>query len=93
MTWKRLNTETDQKNEETDQKYWESPQKYWEIPLKYLNKIRGNGYTILGNLSKKGGNSSKLEFRGTSKKFEEIAEMPQKPVIEGFPRIFDPFPC
>ena len=54
----------------------------------------GNGYTILGNRSKKRGNSSKFEFRGISEKFEEIAEMPQKkPVFEGFPRIFDPFPC
>ena len=71
--------ETDQKNEETDQKYWESPQKYWEIPLKYLNKIKGKRIYNSGKSIKK---------EETPKNLKCL----KKPVFEGFPHIFDPFP-
>jgi len=73
--------ETDQKNEETHKKYWEIPRKYWEIPRKYLNKIKRKWIYNSGKSIKKRGNSSKLEFRGISEKFEEIAETPQKNLL------------
>ena len=72
------------------------PQKYWEFPRKYLNKIKGKRIYNSGKSIKKIGNFSKFEFRGISEKFEEIAETPQKNrvlIFEGFPRIFDLFPC
>ena len=52
-----------------------------------------------GKSIKKRGNSSKIEFRGISEKFEEITEMPQKNrFLRGF-RVFlirfpvESFPC
>ena len=88
-----------EKKAETDQKYEETDQKYWESPQIYLNKIKGKWIYNSGKSIKKGGNSSKFEFRGISEKFEEIAETSQKkPTFRGI-HVFlirfrvESFPC
>ena len=77
-----------EKKAETDQKYEETDQKYWESPQIYLNKIKGKWIYNSGKSIKKGGNSSKFEFRGISEKFEEIAETSQKNLLLGVSAYF-----